>query len=47
MLGRPSTPKLFGCWNSSLIDEFEGIPEIKDPQMQGWLNAEMIKELVR
>jgi hypothetical protein len=24
-------------YNSSLIDEFEGVPEIKDPQMQGWL----------
>jgi hypothetical protein len=50
MLGRSSTPKLFGCYNSSPIDEFDGIPEIKDHQMQGWLNVrlnEMIKDLER
>ena len=50
MLGRSSTPKLFGCYNSSPIHEFDGIPEIKDHQMQGWLNVrlnEMIKDLER
>ena len=50
MLGRSSTPKLFGCYNSFPIDEFDGIPEIKDQQMQGWLNVrlnEMIKDLER
>lgn len=28
-------------YNSSLIDEFEGVPEIKDPQVQGWVNIRL------
>ena len=50
MLGRSSTPQLFGCYNSFPIDEFDVIPEIKDHQMQGSLNVrlnEMIKDLER
>ena len=50
MLGRSSTLELFGCYHLSPIDEFEGVPEIKDPQLQGWLNVrlnEMIKDLER
>ena len=47
----PESAEALWMWvryNSSLIDEFEGVPEIKDPQLQGWLNIrlrEMIKEL--
>ena len=49
----PDSAEALWMWvryNSSIIEEFNGIPEIKDPQMQGWLNVrlnEMIKELER